>query len=65
MDYLLRSYTLFRVESAYEIREDLMEAIKYVGARTEPASGEVRMGVDVGFKCQVMGTRGDRKVPYT
>ena len=32
-DYLLRSYSLYRVESAYEIREDLMETIKYIGAR--------------------------------
>lgn len=33
-DYLLRNFTLFRLESAYEIRDDLMDAIKRVGPKT-------------------------------
>jgi len=32
-DYLLRNFSLFRYESAYEIREDLVDAIKRVGPR--------------------------------
>lgn len=33
-DYLLRNFSLFRLESAYEIREDLVDAIKRMGPRT-------------------------------
>lgn len=32
-DYLLRNFTLFRLESAYEVREDLTDAIKRMGPR--------------------------------
>lgn len=32
-DYLLRSFNLFRLESAYEIREDLVDAIKRAAPR--------------------------------
>lgn len=42
MDYLLRSYTLYRIESAYAIRDDIMDTVKYVGARTDPATQTVR-----------------------
>jgi intron-binding protein aquarius len=52
VDYLLRSYTLFRVESAYEIRADLMTTLRYLQpVRQEGPEGGVafrgwaRMGV--------------------
>lgn len=32
-DYLLRNFNLFRLESAYEIREDLVDAIKRMGPK--------------------------------
>lgn len=32
-DYLLRNFTLFRLESAYEIRDDLSDAIKRMGPK--------------------------------
>lgn len=32
-DYLLRNFTLFRLESAFEIREDIVDAIKRMGPR--------------------------------
>ena len=32
-DYLLRNFTLFRLESAYEIRDDLTDAIKRMGPK--------------------------------
>jgi intron-binding protein aquarius len=32
-DYLLRNFTLFRLESAYEIRDDLMDAVKRMGPK--------------------------------
>ena len=35
-DYLLRNFNLFRLESAYEIREDLHDAISRVAPRLEP-----------------------------
>lgn len=33
-DYLLRNFILYRLESAYEIREDLIDAIKRMGPKT-------------------------------
>jgi intron-binding protein aquarius len=33
-DYLLRSFNLFRLESAYQVREDLKDSIKRMGAVT-------------------------------
>jgi hypothetical protein len=41
VDYLLRSFTLFRIESAYEIREDLMDTIKFMGARHDDIADRV------------------------
>ncbi|CAM9599683.1 unnamed protein product, partial [Choristocarpus tenellus] len=38
-DYLLRSFNLFRLESAYEIREDLVDAIRRANPRRDPAAG--------------------------
>ncbi|CAM9971730.1 unnamed protein product, partial [Discosporangium mesarthrocarpum] len=38
-DYLLRSFNLFRLESAYEIREDLVDAIRRANPRRDPAGG--------------------------
>ena len=35
-DYLLRNFLLFRLESAYEIRVDLVDAIKRVGPKLQP-----------------------------
>jgi intron-binding protein aquarius len=32
-DYLLRSFTLFRLESAYEIREDITDAVNRIGPK--------------------------------
>ena len=32
-DYLLRNFLLYRLESAYEIREDLVDAIKRMGPK--------------------------------
>ena len=40
VDYLLRSYTLFRVESAYEIRGDIMTTIKYLQPQAAGQAGE-------------------------
>eukprot|EP01041_Mallomonas_annulata_P008643 gene8643-17828_t len=37
-DYLLRNFILFRLESAYEIREDLVDAIKRMGPRVGVAN---------------------------
>jgi intron-binding protein aquarius len=42
-DYLLRNFTLFRLESAYEIRDDLTDAIKRMGPREGPG-GKVAFG---------------------
>ena len=42
-DYLLRNFTLFRLESAYEIRQDLVDAIKRVAPR-QSLSGVVSFG---------------------
>jgi hypothetical protein len=41
VDYLLRSYTLYRIESAYAIRDDIMDTVKYVGAKTDHVSQQV------------------------
>ncbi|KAI8070842.1 P-loop containing nucleoside triphosphate hydrolase protein [Gongronella butleri] len=52
-DYLLRNYNLFRLESAYEIRQDIEDAVKRLGPRlTYPArkiewSGWARMGLPI------------------
>lgn len=35
-DYLLRNFTLYRLESAFEVREDLVDAIKRMGPREGP-----------------------------
>eukprot|EP01116_Phalansterium_solitarium_P021731 TRINITY_DN6889_c0_g2_i1.p1 TRINITY_DN6889_c0_g2~~TRINITY_DN6889_c0_g2_i1.p1 ORF type:complete len:1438 (-),score=611.74 TRINITY_DN6889_c0_g2_i1:257-4549(-) len=43
-DYLLRNYDLFRLESAYEIREDLADAIRRMNARKEPNNDTVFLG---------------------
>lgn len=32
-DYLLRSFTLFRLESAYEVREDIADAVERLSPR--------------------------------
>lgn len=45
-DYLLRNFNLFRLESAYEIREDLHDAIGRVAPRVEPTS-------DVRINCHI------------
>lgn len=42
-DYLLRNFTLFRLESAYEIRQDLSDAIKRIAPR-QSLSGVVSFG---------------------
>ena len=38
-DYLLRNFLLSRLESAYEIRGDLADAIKRMGPRKQPFAG--------------------------
>ncbi|CAN0406697.1 unnamed protein product, partial [Laminaria digitata] len=38
-DYLLRSFNLFRLESAYEIRGDLVDAIRRTNPRRDPSKG--------------------------
>jgi intron-binding protein aquarius len=42
-DYLLRNFTLFRLESAYEIRDDLADAVKRMGPK-EGLRGTVSFG---------------------
>ncbi len=42
-DYLLRNFTLFRLESAYEIRDDLTDAVKRMGPK-EGFQGKVSFG---------------------
>lgn len=42
-DYLLRNFKLFQLESAYEIREDLVDAIKRMGPRPS-LGGQVTFG---------------------
>jgi intron-binding protein aquarius len=42
-DYLLRNFSLFRLESAYEIRQDLQDAIKRMAPR-QSLSGSVSFG---------------------
>ena len=37
-DYLLRNFQLYRLESAYEVREDLIDAIKRMCPRSTHAS---------------------------
>jgi intron-binding protein aquarius len=32
-DYLLRNFILYRLESAYEIREDIVDAVKRMGPK--------------------------------
>merc|ERR1719201_112280 len=39
-DYLLRNFTLFRLESTYEIREDMQDALKRM--KPAPADGGAR-----------------------
>jgi intron-binding protein aquarius len=43
-DYLLRSFNLYRLESAYEIREDMVDAIKRVAGRKEAGGKTVFTG---------------------
>ena len=52
-DYLLRNFNLFRLEATYEIREDLADVLKRVGAYADDDgrtrfSGWARMAVPVG-----------------
>lgn len=53
-DYLLRNFHLYRLESAYEIREDLADAVKRMGPRGNPMkpdavtfSGWARMALPI------------------
>ncbi len=51
-DYLLRSFNLFRLESAYQVREDLKDTIKRMGAVTASNNetqftGWARMGAGI------------------
>jgi intron-binding protein aquarius len=39
-DYLLRNYSLFRLESAYAIREDIMSSVRRMAPCFSPPSGE-------------------------
>ena len=42
-DYLLRNFNLFRLEATYEIREDVADALRRLGPRRDPETGEVRL----------------------
>lgn len=41
-DYLLRNYDLYRLESCYEIRLDIEDAIRRVAPRKETGTGQLR-----------------------
>ncbi|KAJ3080056.1 hypothetical protein HK102_003346, partial [Quaeritorhiza haematococci] len=41
-DYLLRNFTLFRLESTYEIRQDVEDVVKRLAPRFDPDSGITR-----------------------
>jgi intron-binding protein aquarius len=43
-DYLLRNYTLFKLESSYEIRQDLVDAVKRMAPKQASPSGPVTFG---------------------
>ncbi|KDD73989.1 hypothetical protein H632_c1673p0, partial [Helicosporidium sp. ATCC 50920] len=40
-DYLLRNFYLYRLEAAYEIREDVADAVRRLAPAQDPATGEL------------------------
>ncbi|KAL1919017.1 uncharacterized protein VTP21DRAFT_2398 [Calcarisporiella thermophila] len=71
-DYLLRNFNLFRLESAYEIRQDIEDVVKRLGPRVSvdnrtAFSGWARMAVPItGFQVvEVAGPKvGENKPAY-
>ncbi|KAJ1658990.1 hypothetical protein IWQ61_001861 [Dispira simplex] len=57
-DYLLRNFALFRLESAYEIRQDIEDAVQRLGPRLvqeAPGSGTARVPSGSQFSTQFLG----------
>lgn len=63
-DYLLRNFNLFRLESAYEIREDLHDAISRAAPRLEPG-GDVSATLSAHFEAtQTSAQRREHPQPH-
>jgi intron-binding protein aquarius len=57
-DYLLRNFMLYRLESAFEVREDLVDAIKRIGPR-EGLGGKTTFGGWARMALPVLGVTID------